>query len=146
MTDPAFMTEKVLGDVLAEFEWLAPYTLNDEDLPDGIDVAFPRCSLFFSEDWTGCVHVAFSAEHTGLDEAVDMRGVRKVLGGGKTPGLIKDIAGPGSSKKVQNQIRDLAKILLNEFASSLVGEYAWIPAYTSVLAREKQSREGGQGA
>jgi len=39
-TPPTFLTPQVLADVLAEFEWRAPYTL-EEDEPDGVFVHFP---------------------------------------------------------------------------------------------------------
>jgi hypothetical protein len=38
------LTEAVLAEVLAEFEWPAPYTLEDWQ-PDGIGVLFPTCIL-----------------------------------------------------------------------------------------------------
>lgn len=45
---PTFLTPEVLAEVLAEFPWPAPYTLED-DRPDGIEVRLPRCHLYVTE-------------------------------------------------------------------------------------------------
>ncbi|MDC0744564.1 hypothetical protein [Polyangium mundeleinium] len=71
MEDPfltrSYLTMALLREVLAEFAWPAPYELED-DLPDGIIVAFPRSHLYFSDDYLGEVHLRFLTEDTGTDD------------------------------------------------------------------------------
>ena len=59
-----YMTVEVVSEVMSELEWPAPYTI-EEDLPDGIAVLFPKCTLYFVEgfrDSAGrCVRARFRA-------------------------------------------------------------------------------------
>jgi hypothetical protein len=55
---------------------------------------------------------------------VELDELRIAVGAGKTPGLIdKDIVGRASLTKVKNQLRNLCKIVLHEFRSSILGEF-----------------------
>lgn len=139
---PKFMTKQVLAEVLAEFQWPAAYELDDSDLPDGIAVRFPKFELFFSEDFSSEMSLSFPAEATGLDDAVEMSEVRIALGGGNTPGLIlNDAVGAASLLKAKSQLRNLCKIVLHEFRSSILGELTWIEPYKAALEREQRERK-----
>jgi hypothetical protein len=131
---PKFMTMKVLAEVLAEFKWPAPYTLEDE-LPDYIAVVFPKCTLFFEEGFESNMGLRFSADNTGLDMDVKLKDVLVSMGGvGNTPGLIKHFAPTASLDKVKNGIRDLCTIILTHFRSSILGDFNWVEKYKAYNA------------
>jgi len=102
------MTIEVLSDLLREFEWPAPYELEDW-LPDGIAVVFPKCQLFFSEGFESHLSLKFLAESPGLGETVDLHALMVSLGGLHTPGLDKTHLPQASLEKVQIGVRNLCK-------------------------------------
>jgi hypothetical protein len=61
---PRFLTVDVLAGVLAERSWPAPYTLED-DLPDGIEIVLPRCTLFASEGFESEMTIRFAKRRPG---------------------------------------------------------------------------------
>ena len=131
------MTMDVLTEVLVEFEWPAPYTLENW-LPDGIAVVFPKCSLFFEEGFESDIELTISAENTDLDKAMKLREILIAMGGvGNTPGLINQFAPTASLDKVKNGIRDICTILLTHFKSSILGDISWVAAHKTSLASKQ---------
>ncbi len=130
-----FMNIETLRDILSEFEWPAPYELED-DLPDGIVVAFPACNLYFSEGYLGDVELEFLPEDTGVDEILKLGHALLVIVPESeriqdplTPGLINDQSIEGSLKKVQNGLRDLCKIVLTHLQPCVLGNFSWVETY-----------------
>jgi hypothetical protein len=135
------MTMEVLADVLSEFDWPAPYVLEDE-LPDGIVMRFPRSSLFFVEGFEGDMALEFLPEDTGTDQKLTVGHALSVIvpestrkGGPITLNLIDDESPYASLEKVKNGIRDLCTIALTHLQPCILGDFGWVAAY-------KASREG----
>jgi hypothetical protein len=91
-----FMTVEVLSEVLSEFEWPAPYTLEDWS-PDGILMAFPKSNVFFVEGFEGDMPVKFLPEDTGMGQTLTLEHALLAIGpapertgGPLTPNLIND--------------------------------------------------------
>jgi hypothetical protein len=146
MDDPfltrSYLTMEIVREVLAEFEWPAPYELED-DLPDGILVAFPRCRLTISDDYLGDVHLHFSTEDTGTKDMLSLGHAMAAFvprpehgAPASTPGLSHDMSIRGSVEKVRNNLRDLCTILLTHLRPVLLGNFAW--------AQRHRERERGE--
>jgi hypothetical protein len=121
---PRYLTVEVLAAILGEFEWPATYSLEDWD-PDGVGVVFPRCTLAFEEGFESEMQVRFVEVH-GLDRPVTLTEVTVALGGLNTPGLINYFSPAASLDKVKNGTRDLCRILLTHFRSTLLGDPGWL--------------------
>jgi hypothetical protein len=131
---PTFLSADVLSEVLAEFSWPAPYTL-DDDLPDGIEVRLPRCHLYVSEGFESHMSVKFMADSTGLDRNVAVIDVLVALRADPNrvlpadPPLIKYFSPGASLDKVKNEIRDELTLVFTFCRPSLDGDFDWVPAY-----------------
>jgi hypothetical protein len=137
MYHPAeYMTVEVVSEVLSEFEWPAPYTLED-DLPDGIAMVFPKCTLYFVEGFESDMYLEFLAEDTGLDNSVTLKQVLVSMGGIPTPKLkvIDDLSRGASLATVKNGLRILCTIILTHFRSSILGDFGWVEHYKAYRAR-----------
>ena len=141
-TPKTYMTQEVLSQVLSEFEWPAPYALEDW-LPDGIAMVFPKCNLFFMEGFEGSMLLEFLAEDTGLDASVTLKEVLLALrsssaqtGAFDTPGLIRDLSPYPSVDVVKNRLRDLCKIVLTHFRTCLLGDFSWVERYKAYYANK----------
>jgi len=139
MDDPSltksYLTMDLLREVLAEFEWPAPYELED-DLPDGIVVAFPHCHLYISDDYLGDVYLRFLTEDTGTEEMLELGHAMDAFvpqprfgDPPSTPGLINDRSVYGSVEKVRNNLRDLCTVLLTHLRPVLLGDFSWAQSY-----------------
>jgi hypothetical protein len=131
---PHFLTLEVLAEILAERSWPASYTVED-DLPDGIDIVLPRCHLFVSEGFESEMTLKFTAESTRLDRHVSVVEALVALRADPanelppSPTLINYFSPAASLDKVKNGLRDQLTLLFTYFSSSLVGDFAWVPAY-----------------
>lgn len=131
---PTFLTPEVLAEVLAEFPWPAPYTLED-DRPDGIEVRLPRCHLYVTEGFESNMELKFLSESTGLDHSVSVADALAALREDPDrtlpprPKLIDFFSPHASLDKVKNEVRDLCTLLFTYFRSSLEGDFAWVATY-----------------
>ncbi|MFT3764413.1 MAG: hypothetical protein QM820_02680 [Minicystis sp.] len=125
-----YLTIEVLSEVVSQLDWPAPYTLEDE-LPDGISMIFPKCTLFFGEGFESEMYLKFIPEDTGLDNAVTLKEVLVALGGRPTPQLklVDDGSSGASVATVKNGIRKLCTILLAHFRETLLGDFWWVEPY-----------------
>jgi hypothetical protein len=127
---PSFMTVEVLAEVLAEFTWPSPYTL-DSDLPDGIGVVFARCSLYFTEGFESAMDVSFLPNGRGLLRAAPIAEAIELLrkDSNRTlpdpPRLINFFCPHAALEKVRNELRDLCTLLLTYHGPTLDGDFDW---------------------
>ncbi len=133
---------EVLSEVLSEFEWPAPYTLEDE-LPDGIVMSFPNCNLFFVEGFESEMTLELPPSETGMDRSMTIEHALLAIsadpegsGGVQTPGLINDRSPAASLDKVKNGIRDLCKMLLTHLEACILGDFSWVDKYKAYLAHK----------
>jgi hypothetical protein len=135
-----YMTQEVLTQVLSEFEWPAPYVLEDW-LPDGIAMVFPKCNLFFVEGFESNMLLEFLSDDTGLDSSVTLKEALLAFGSvhtgaPDTPGLIDDFSPYPSVDVVKNRLRNLCKIVLTHFRTCLLGDYSWVERYKAYYANK----------
>ena len=131
---PIFLTPEVLAQVLAEFSWPAPYTLED-DRPDGIEIRLPRCHLYATEGFESNMDLKFLSESTGLDTSVSVADAIAALRKDpqralpQSPKLIDYFSSQASLEKVKNQLRDLLTLLFTYLEPSLSGNFDWVAMY-----------------
>jgi hypothetical protein len=131
---PTFLTPEVLAEVLAEFSWPAPYTLED-DRPDGIEIRLPRCHLYATEGFESNMDLKFLSESTGLDTSVPVADAIAALRKDpqrtlpQSPTLIDYFSPQASLEKVKSELRDLLTLLFTYFEPSLRGDFDWVSAY-----------------
>jgi hypothetical protein len=133
-----YMTKQVVTDVLAEFEWPSPYTVDDEGLPDDITVAFPGCLLVFNEGFESDMSMAFELPVSDklIDLGAAMRSLRDGIEVPETPGLSGHFSPGATLEKVQHGLRDICRRVLAHFRKTLEGDYGWVPRF------EECEREG----
>jgi hypothetical protein len=141
----SYLTLAVLSEIVAERQWPAPYTLED-DLPDGILMRFPACTLYICEGFEGNMDIRFLTEETKTDPMLgNLRLGHALLGlipeserdhtKPLTPNLIGDTSPSASLGKVQNGIRDLCIIVLTHLQPCLLGDFGWVRAYQTGSGR-----------
>ena len=131
---PTFLTPEVLLEVLAEFPWPKPYTLED-DRPDGIEVRLPRCHLYVTEGFESNMDLKFLPATTGLSRSVSVAEALDALRKDPArtlpprPKLLDCFSPHASLDKVKNELRDLCTLLFTYFGPSLVGDLDWLETY-----------------
>jgi hypothetical protein len=135
-----YMTVDVLAEVLSEFDWPAPYTLED-DLPDGIVMRFPRSNLYFSEGFESDMGLQFLTSDTQTDTNLELGHALSVIAPQSqrdrnqplAPNLINDDPPHASLEKVKNGIRDLSTIALTHLKPVILGDFSWVEKYKAQL-------------
>jgi hypothetical protein len=135
---PKFLTMEVLAAIAAEFEWPAPYTLED-DLPDGILMRFPASNLYFTEGFESEMSLKFLTEDTGADETLTLGDAFRAIqsdparfGSPPEPALDETHLPTASLAKVQLGLRNLCKLVLTYFRPCLLGDFSWVDAYRAL--------------
>lgn len=136
------MTMAVVAEVLSEFEWPAPYTLDDWQ-PDGIAVVFLTCTLVIVESFESEMELEFSDEDTGVEYSLSLTHALMALRAAPdsaslppTPKLIAHSHFTASLDRVKNGIRNLCTLVLTYLSSYLLGDKSWIQKYKDyVLAK-----------
>lgn len=128
-TPERFMTVELVEQVLREFTWPVPYTLEDCD-PDGVAMDFAGGTVMFNEGFEGHVRIKLLADDIELPRSVTLT---EVIGAMRdsgevpaTPKLIGDSSPTTSLDKVRNGIRDQAKLLLTFLPGYFVGDRSWV--------------------
>lgn len=128
---PAFLTVDVVADVLAEFDWPAPYTLEEDE--DGVVIRFPRAGLHVIEGFESEMWMTLLSEFTGLDRNVDLVDALVALRAERDlpeVALIDDPEPFATLPKVANGIRDLCTLVLAHFRGWIAGEDdRWVEVY-----------------
>ena len=127
---PTFLTVEVLSEVLAEFDWPAPYILEEHE--DGVVVRFPRASLFVMEGFESHMRLSFLRHPGELDRNVDLADAMIALRDEQDLPPVELIDDPepfATLSKVRNGIRDLCTLVLAYFRPALTGDNSWTQAY-----------------
>ncbi len=126
-----YLTEEIVAEAMARYPWPAAYAI-DDDLPDGIIVAFPACAIYFSEGFEGDVELEFLPESTGTEAPVTLADALLALipehargSGPLTPGLSTDYEPSASLQKVRTGVDDICRILQAHFLPSISGDLSW---------------------
>jgi hypothetical protein len=137
--DPGqYLTMEVFAKVAAEFDWPAPYLLED-DLPDGVTMVFPQCHLVFIEGFESEIALQFLPLDTGWDHSLAMNGILATIGselvadaGGRPQlNLLRDAAAGASVEKVENGIRGQCTLVLTHFSACIRGDFSWVDTYAA---------------
>lgn len=128
---PTFLTVDVVAGVLAEFDWPAPYQLEEEG--DGVVIRFPRAGLHLIEGFESEMWMTVLGEYTGLDRNVDLTDILVALRGEQDLAEVSLIDEPepfATLSKVENGIRDLCTLVLTYLRPALTGNNNfWIGPY-----------------
>lgn len=130
-----YLTLQIIQKITAEFEWPENYTFEDE-LPDGIAMAFKSREIFFSEGFESEMSLQFFPEIDGVEYPLNLGHALKVLMPkdeyeGKTNrlNLSNDMSEP-SQNKVENGVRDICKLVqAYMFPYLFEGDDSWIDTY-----------------
>jgi len=130
-----FLTVEMASEVLKEFEWPAPYVLEDW-LPDGVAMVFPKCTLMFSEGFESDMDLTLSAPDAGADEVVTLTDYLLMLRATTDreslppePTLIREHIPHASQEKVKIGLRNLAALSLTFARHCMLGEFSWMESY-----------------
>jgi hypothetical protein len=130
-TPPTFLTVGVVADVMAEFDWPAPYTLEEDE--DGVVIRFPHAGLHVIEGFESEMWMTLLREYTGLDRNVDLVDALVALRAERElaeVALIDDPEPYATLLKVRNGIRDLCTLALAHFRGWIAGaDDSWVEVY-----------------
>jgi hypothetical protein len=129
---PKYMTERVLANVLGEFDWPATFKM-EEDLPDGISIRFEACELYFCEGFETEMTLVITAAGAGVG-AVELGTLIVAVGSFDVPSIESQYIEP-SLDSLRRNIRNLCKIVLFGLRSTLVGEFPWVPRYIEYMTK-----------
>ena len=122
------ISEQILQASLDQYTWPAPYELENE-MPDGINLAFPNSNFFFFEGVNGGVVVEFLPENTGNSEItltiqdalealapeVDTRGYD-----------FFSISGPPSAETLQKGLDKCIHLIHTHLLPVVEGDFGWV--------------------
>jgi hypothetical protein len=142
MRTPRYLTEELLRDVAATFEWPAPFEV-DEDEPDGIMLCFAECTLYFSEYGDGDLELSLLPEDTGADLPLKLADFMlwkfpladRVPGRPLVDGLIKDRSPWATEDKVRNGLHDLCLVAVTHLGPFILGDRSWVAEYRAMTRR-----------
>jgi hypothetical protein len=133
--DRGYLTIDLLSNVLSEFQWPSTFSLED-DLPDGIILAFPRSNFVFTEGSDGDVMVRFLSKDTGGRQGLHLGHALMVYmplsersTASITPGLIENEWPFPSEEKTKNGIRNACTIMLTHLVLVIDGDFSWVKEY-----------------
>ena len=128
------MSEEVLKEVLAEFKWPISYSI-EEDLPDGIEVIFSNCCLYFQESGQGMISVDFvNDENIGVNYEynVSIFSVIQILKKQKhynEPKLEGEHEVYTSLEKVKRGIRNECVLIQHYLLPTIQGDFSWVEEF-----------------
>lgn len=122
-----YLTISRLSEILAEYDWPDTYTIED-DMPDGIMVAFSRSAFYFVEESDGCIQIRFLPRDTKGHPGLHIGHALMVL----APNL--DLSrydtqgnGPFSSMiKVHTNVKTCCDVLLTYLRPVILGDFSWV--------------------
>lgn len=128
---PTFLTVDLVAGVLAEFDWPAPYTLEEDE--DGVVVRFPHAGLHVIEGFESEMWMTLLGQYSGLDRNVDLVDALVALRAERelpAVALIDDPEPFATLSKARNGIRDLCALVLAHFRDWIAGEDdSWVEVY-----------------
>lgn len=131
-----YLTESVFREVVESFDWPASYTI-EEDLPDGMMLRLPNCTLYFAEGHEGDIRLKFLPENTGAPRALGLTHAMMVTppaGASDKPTkeLFRDESPDGSADKVRHGVHDICVTVLARLDHVLRGDFSWVQRYQAI--------------
>lgn len=125
------LTQYISADLIKEalecYQWPAPYQIEDE-LPEGINVAFPQSNFYFVEGMYGDVSVEFLPDDTGDEQMrFTIQDALEVLTDVDTRGYdFFHISGAHSEEKVVRDIERCIALIHEHLLSVVEGDFSWV--------------------
>ena len=129
-----YLTEELLLSLLPQLKLDVPYKIV-EDLPDGIEVCFPKSSIYISEYAEGEIAFYFLANKIGTEKDLTLSDAISII----APGVsladefpIKEHLPFSSQEKVINQLINYFYVVKKYLYPFIHGDYSWIEKYREV--------------
>ena len=131
---PTYLNKAILEKILSEFKWPAPYIIGDDSCsPDGVEVSFPNCTLYFVEVFESEMRLYFSPDQTQTEYNIYLKDALYVLkeeaekkAGFKEPNLTGYFEPQASIEKVKNGLRDICILVQAYMLSCIEGDFNWV--------------------
>ena len=127
---PFLLNESLVAEEIAQFDWPVPYELED-DMPDGINVCFPRSNFFFMEGLEGRISVGFLKGDTKIkDMNLTIQDALEVLApevNTRATYDFFDIPGEKSEEKVRAGIKRCLGFIHEHLQGVVQGDFSWAP-------------------
>ena len=127
---PEYISEDLVRAILSEFQWPAEFDVEDE-LPDGINLAFPKSNWYFIEGIGGRVSVEFLPEDTGENDVrLTIQDALEILSPEvDTCGYdFFDLPGEPSLDKISAGVRRCCQWIHMHLLSVVEGDFNWVEA------------------
>ncbi|MGH1343723.1 MAG: hypothetical protein ACRBN8_19355 [Nannocystales bacterium] len=127
-----YLSETAFREVVDTFQWPATYTV-ESDLPDGMMLKFPLCTLYFAEGPEGDVRLEFLPENTGVKMSLGLAHAMMVAPPGSDAQgarkLFRDESPVGSVDKARHGVHDICTTVLARLEHVLLGDFSWVERY-----------------
>lgn len=134
MDEEDFLTLELVEEIMGNFDWPAPYALQEEAL--GIMVSFPKCSYLLQQGFEGDVVLTFLQKDTQYIYPLKLGHALLAIvpeaerkDSPLTPGLINDQSIYPSEEKMRNYLKDTCTILLFHLQPCLLGDFSWVQKF-----------------
>lgn len=126
------LNESIFREVVESFDWPANYTI-ENDMPDGMILKFPNCSLYFAEGHQGDIRLEFLPEDTGASVTLGLAHAMMVTPpGAEAQNLYRDESPYGSPEKVRHGVHDICATVLARLPHVLRGDFSWVARYQAI--------------
>lgn len=135
---PNFLTRMNLEEILNEFKWPEAYVIGDDSCTaDGIEVSFPKCTIYFREGFESEMSLYFSHIETKTNYNLTLfdaiyyvfeKEAKRDLNF-KEPKLIEYFSPQASLEKVKNGVRDICTLLQAYLLPCIEGDFSWVEKY-----------------
>lgn len=125
-----YLSENLFREVVDSFEWPEAHTV-ESDLPDGMMLKLPLCTLYFAEGPEGDIRLEFLPENTGAKMSLGLAHAIMVAppASGAAQKLFRDESPKGSAEKARHGVHDLCATVLARLEPVLRGDFSWVEKY-----------------
>lgn len=137
-----YLSEAIFREVVESFDWPTSYTI-ENDLPDGMILKLPNCSLYFAEGLQADIRLEFLPENTGATGGLGLAHAMMVIPPGQAvQGLHRDESPYGSAEKARHGVHDICATVIARLGHVLRGDFSWVARYQAISG----GRGGSGGA
>lgn len=124
-----YLNEEMVGEAMAALAWPVAYGLEDE-MPEGINVAFPNSNFYFVEGLGGRVSALFLPEDTGDEQmSFTIQDALEVLAPEvETRGYdFFHVPGEHSPELVRKGVERCCGLIHAHLMAVVEGDFSWVP-------------------
>ncbi len=147
MTADRVLTTELLKEIFLEFDWVEPFTVED-DFPDPIILSFPKCTLLFLEDTYSNheINLRFDYRQTKTENNLTLFDALHYVfipeakndKNFKEP-ILHTYVGNNKVDNVKVSVRNICILLKTYLSECIKGDFNWVEKYKlSITSRSPE--------